>query len=86
MLTHHSSAVDGWTRSPLTGILSYSVGPWGEQRAGGQFYCSVYLTDGRRHVRSLGTEVRTEALRIVMDRMSTANGYGGFNGHERWRK
>ena len=73
MLTHHSSAVDGWTRSPLTGILSYSVGPWGERqrlfqkRAGGQFYCSVYLTDGRRHVRSLGTEVRTEALRIVMD-------------------
>src|SRR3989442_1574617 len=61
MLSDQSNVIDGWTRSPLTGVLSCSVGPWGERqrlfqkRAGGRFYCSVYLTDGRRRVRSLGT-------------------------------
>lgn len=85
MLADEPDAIDGWTQSPLTGILSCSVGPWGERhrlfqkRAGGPFYCSVYLTDGRRHVRSLGTEDRTEALRIVRDQVRTANGAGAFN-------
>lgn len=88
MLSHQSNAVDGWTRRPLTGILSCSVGPWGERqrlfqkRASGPFYCSVYLADGRRHVRSLATKDRTEALRMVMGQMSTANGVAGFNDHE----
>ena len=69
--------VHGWTQSPLTSVLSCSVGPWGERqslfqkRAGGPFYCSVYLTDGRRHVRSLGTTNQIEALRKVTHQMST---------------
>ena len=87
MLTHQSEAIDGWTRSPLTGILSCSVGPWGERqrlfqkRAGGPFYSSVYLTDGRRHVRSLGTSNQTEALRIVTDQMGE-NGLDPFDHHD----
>jgi hypothetical protein len=65
----------GWTRSPLTGILSCSVGPWGERqrlfqkRVGGPFYCSAYLTDGRRQVRSLGTADPIEALRVISRRL-----------------
>jgi len=47
MLPDQPTAIDGWTRSPLMGILSRSVGRWGERkrlfqkRAGGPFYCSV---------------------------------------------
>jgi hypothetical protein len=37
---------------------------------GGPFYCSVYLTDGRRHVRSLGTTDSTGALRLVAHQMT----------------
>jgi hypothetical protein len=75
-----AGAIDGWTRSPLTGVLSRSVGRWGERhrlfqkRAGGPFYCSVYLTDGRRHVRSLGTTDPAEAPRIVARELDARNG------------
>ena len=79
MLTDQPTAIDGWTRSPLTGILSRSVGRWGERtrlfqkRAGGPFYCSVYLTDGRRHVRGLGTTDHAEALQIVTRQSNPRN-------------
>jgi hypothetical protein len=80
------SPIDGWTRSRLTGILSCSVGRWGERtrlfqkRAGGPFYCSVYLTDGRRHVRSLGTTDHAEALRIVTRQSNPWNGASALAG------
>jgi len=73
--------VDGWRRSPQTGILARSIGPWGERhrlfqkRAGGPFYCSVYLTNGRRHVRSLGTADPSEALRIVANTLKVSGGH-----------
>ncbi len=76
---------NGWTRSPATGILSRSVGPWGERqrlfqkRAGGPFYCSVYLADGRRHVRSLGTTDHDEALRIVTCQGATTPATGSVD-------
>ena len=82
------SAIDGWTRSAATGILSCSVGRWGERtrlfqkRAGGPFYSSVYLTDGRRHVRSLGTADHAEALRIVTRELRTQNGLGTLDDHD----
>lgn len=88
MQIDHLSAIDGWTQSPVTGILSCSVGRWGERtrlfqkRAGGPFYSSVYLTDGRRHVRSLGTEDHAEALRIVTRELRTQNGLGAFDDHD----
>ncbi len=88
MLPDQPVEVDGWTASPLTGILSSSVGPWGERhrlfqkRAGGPFYCSVSLTDGRRHVRSLGTTDSTEALRLVAHQMNPQNGPNAENGHD----
>lgn len=88
MLPDQLSATDGWTRSPLTGVLSCSVGRWGERtrlfqkRAGGPFYCCVYLTDGRRHVRSLGTTDSTEALRLVTNEMNTLSGSSAPVGHE----
>lgn len=69
--TTDDTTADGWTRSALTGVLSRSVGSWGnrlrlfQKRAGGPFYSSVYLTDGRRHVRSLGTADHNEALRVI---------------------
>ena len=77
--------LDGWMRSPQTGMLSRSVGTWGERqrlfqkRAGGPFYCSVYLTDGRRHVRSLGTADPAEALRIVANTLTVPGGHTGHN-------
>ena len=88
MLPDQLTAIDGWTRSPLTGILSCSVGRWGERtrlfqkRAGGPFYSSVYLTDGRRHVRSLGTTDHTEALQIVTRRSNTRNDASVPAGHD----
>ena len=88
MLPDQPTAIDGWTRSPLTGILSCSVGRWGERkrlfqkRAGGPFYCSVYLTDGRRHVRSLGTTNHAEALKIVTRQTNTGSGAGELAGHD----
>lgn len=27
----HDPTVDGWTRSPVTGVLSRSVGTWGDR-------------------------------------------------------
>ena len=87
-----TETVDGWVRSPHTGILSRSIGPWGQRqrlfqkRAGGPFYCSVYLTDGRRHVRSLGTSNRTEALRIVASTLTVPGEHTGHNAeHEQTR-
>ncbi len=88
MLPDQPTAIDGWTRSPLTGILSCSVGRWGERtrlfqkRAGGPFYSSMYLTDGRRHVRSLGTTDHAEALQIVAHQSNTRNGAGVLAGHD----
>lgn len=77
--------IDGWTRSPLTGVVSRSVGTWGnrtrvfQKRAGGPFYSSVYLFDGRRQVRSLGTGDPAEAMRRVVSQMGTQC---VSNGHE----
>src|ERR1044071_9843790 len=80
MLNNQTLANDtGWTRNPVTGMLSRSVGHWGERqrlfqkRAGGPFYCSVYLADGRRRVRSLGTADHDEALRIVTGQAATTS-------------
>jgi integrase len=87
MLPDQPSAIDEWTRSPLTGVLSCSVGRWGERkrlfqkRAGSPFYCSVYLTDGRRHVSSLGTTDHAEALRMVKHQVNTQNGLSVLDGH-----
>jgi hypothetical protein len=73
MTVARGTGADGWTHSPVTGVLSRSVGPWGDRkrvfqkRAGGPFYCSVYLTDGRRHVRSLGTADPAEAMQLAVN-------------------
>ena len=75
--------VEGWTRSPQTGVLSRSIGSWGERRrlfqkrVGGAFYCSVYLTHGRRQVRSLGTSDPAEAMRIVASTQKPPGGHTG---------
>ena len=77
--TADNSTPDGWTRSLLTGVLSRSIGSWGnrvrlfQKRAGGPFYSSVYLTDGRRHVRSLGTADPNEALRVITNARSASD-------------
>ena len=90
--TTRTETIDGWARSPHTGILSRSIGPWGQRqrvfqkRAGGPFYCSVYLTDGRRHVRSLGTADPAEALGIVANTQKFPSEDTGHNGeYERMR-
>jgi hypothetical protein len=88
MLPDQPTAIGGWTRSPLTGILSCSVGRWGERtrlfqkRVGGPFYCSASLTDGRRHVRSLGTTDHAEALQIVTCQSNNRNGASLLAGHD----
>jgi hypothetical protein len=71
MPKEQASVSGEWTRSPLTGVLSRSLGSWGQRmrlfqkRVGGPFYCSVHLGDGRRRVRSLGTTDAAEAVRLA---------------------
>jgi hypothetical protein len=80
MSDEQARIVDGWTLSPLTGVLSRSVGDWSDRmrifqkRVGGPFYCSVYLTDGRRHVQSLRTDNPTEAVRLASNVLDTSDG------------
>lgn len=79
MTDDQDATPNGWTRSSVTGVLSRSIGRWGDRtrvfqkRAGGPFYCSVYLTDGRRHVRSLSTTDHAETLRAVTTSQNPAN-------------
>lgn len=75
MPNDEATIADGWTRSPLTGVLSRSIGTWGhrlrlfQKRTVGPFYSSVNLTDGRRQVRSLGTVDPATALRLAFARL-----------------
>lgn len=80
MTDDQDATANGWTRSPVTGVLSRSIGRWGgrmrlfQKRAGGPFYCSVYLTDGRRYVLSPGTADHAEALRAVTKTQNASDG------------